>query len=290
VWSNRLFSDLSVGTFGYDFPEVPNVDFHVKPPRLDTVTGVFRGAGWEGTSANPGPFDLHRNKPQLIGTVTYFLPTGHGSHDLKVGGEWLDDRGNNNATGTSGPIRYLDSNAQTSQILLTDVGDTATFGSAWTGPSDRDRREALLFQDRWGITERLSVTLGARFDRQRVYYTSAIHKPVLADIFPSVTVPGAGLLARNTLVPRLGVSWDPVGGGRSVIKLFYGRYSFNISDTIAAADPAGANTRTYAFNDLNHNGLYDGPQELGALISSTGGATTTSSGASRRSGRRGSGR
>jgi hypothetical protein len=272
VWSNRLYSEVTAGTFGYDFPEVPNVDFHVKPPRLDTTTSVQSGAGWEGTS---GPFDLHRNKPQLMASVAYFLPTRRGSHDMKWGLEWLDDRGNNNATGTSGAIRYLDSNGQPSQILLTDVGDPATFGTAWTGPSDRDRRQALYYQDRWNAGQRITFSFGVRYDRQRVYYTSAVHKPVLSDIFPSVTVPGADLLVRNAVAPRLGVSWDPVGGGKWVTKAFYGRYYFNISDSFASADPAGANTRTYVFNDLNHNGLYDGPQELGALLSSTGGASTT---------------
>ncbi len=42
-----------------------------------------------------------------------------------------------------------------------------------------------------------------------------------------------------------------------------------------ACNPGGTNTRDYRFNDLNGNRLYDGPQELGALVASAGGTSTT---------------
>jgi hypothetical protein len=38
--------------------------------------------------------------------------------------------------------------------------------------------------------------------------------------------------------------------------------------------PAGANYKTFRFNDVNGNRLYDGPQELGAFVGSAGGTTT----------------
>jgi hypothetical protein len=98
---------------------------------------------------------------------------------------------------------------------------------------------------------------------------------VLSDVFPPTTVPGTTLLTSNKIVPRLGVSFDPGGDGRSVVKGFYGRYYFNFADRFSNVNPGGTNTRDYNFNDLNGNRLYDGPQELGALVASAGGTSTT---------------
>src|SRR6185312_6686264 len=91
VWTNRLFSELNGGNFGYDFPERPSVDCRTNPPRTDLNTDVDTGAGFT-QGGNFGPFELERAKPQVYGNMTYYLPTRtSGSHDLKVGFEYLDD-------------------------------------------------------------------------------------------------------------------------------------------------------------------------------------------------------
>ncbi len=121
----------------------------------------------------------------------------------------------------------------------------------------------------------MTVTAGVRYDRQRPYYTSSKRAPIFTYAFPTQTVPGKTLFVSNNFAPRIGVSYDPGGNGKTAIKAFYGRYYYNFADSFTAVDPGGTNTKTYKFNDLNGNGLYDGPQELGQLISSTGGTSTT---------------
>ena len=272
VWSNRFFTEASAGQWGYDFPLVPSTDYHVSPPRTDLVTGVDTGAGFtQGGTA--GPTTSNPRKPQVFASGTYFLPTHAGSHDLKAGVEWLDDAGTSGATGTSGPILYLDANGHPSQIRLTDVGDPATFGSAWLPSTDANRHASLYAQDRWAVGSQVTVTGGVRYDRQRPYYEDSTRAPVLVDIFPAVTTPGRSLFVRNNVAPRIGVSVDPTGSNRSVLKAFWARYYHNLS-TFASVNPGGTNTKTFLFNDLNGNQLYDGPQELGALVASSGGATT----------------
>ena len=134
VWSNRLFTQLNVGEFGYIFPEQPSVDYKTNPPRTDLVTGVDTGAGFTG-GGTTGPFSLGRAKPQVYGNATYYLPTTNaGSHDLKFGFEWLNDMSNFASSGTSGPILYLDSNGATDEIRLTDLGDPAKLGSLVDDP------------------------------------------------------------------------------------------------------------------------------------------------------------
>ena len=108
TWSNRLFSEVNIGEFGYVFPEQPNVPFATNPPRHDLSSGNDSGAGWFNAAGNTGPFVLSRGKPQAYAHETYFLPTDKGSHDLKFGFEFMNDRSTNTANGTSGPILYQD--------------------------------------------------------------------------------------------------------------------------------------------------------------------------------------
>jgi Carboxypeptidase regulatory-like domain/TonB dependent receptor len=270
TWSNRVFSEVNVGEFGYTFPEQPNVPYTTNPPRHDNATGFDTGAGWlNAAGANPGtgPFVLARGKPQVFGNLTYFLPTSHGTHDFKFGFEFMNDRSTNTANGTSGPILYFDVNGKPSQVRITDFGDPATFGSAWTQASDYDRHYTAYGQDRFAVTDRVTLTYGLRYDHQRPYYSSAVRQPTITDIWLPTTVPGGSLLTADNIAPRLGVGWDVSGDSRSVVKAFYGRFYFNFADNLAGADPAGPNYKDITFNDLNGNGVYDGLQELGRTAS-----------------------
>lgn len=273
IWSNRLFTQFNVGEFGYIFPMKPSVDFKVKPPRTDLVTGVDTGAGFT-TGSTTGPFSLGRAKPQVYGNAAYFLPTNNGSHDLKLGFEWLNDMSNFASIGTSGPLLYLDSSGATDEIRLTDLGDPSKLGSTWTIPGDDNRRLALFVQDRWSVNNKLTVTAGVRYDRQQPYYVEAKRDPILTDFFQKQTFPEKTLLTRNSVAPRVGVSFDPMGDGKTAIKAFYGRYYYNFADTFSDVDPGGANWKQFKFNDLNGNRLYDGPQEIGTLVTSGGGVST----------------
>ncbi|MGE5814250.1 MAG: TonB-dependent receptor domain-containing protein, partial [Acidobacteriota bacterium] len=274
VWTNRFFLDAQLGLFGYGWPMQPRVDYHTSPPRTDTGIGLDTGAGWlVGNSG--GPFNADRNKPQLYVKATYFLPDKLGSHDLKAGYEWQDDQSVFANNGASGPILYLDRNNAVDEIRLTDFGDPAGFKTDWTGNDDRNMRHAAYIQDRWAPASRLTLTLGLRFERQEPHYEESIRKPVLTDIFPGGTSPATTIMVRNTVMPRIGASWDITGKANTVIKAFYGRYYYNFADRLSDLNPGGTNRRDYKFLDQNGNRIYDGPQELGALVSSAGGSSTT---------------
>lgn len=274
VWSNRLFSEAKVGTFGLSWPMEPAVDWHVNPPRYDLSTLVETGAGWL-TSGQGGPTTTERSKPQVTVTSTYFLPDKLGSHDLKFGYEWLNDQSRGIDNGNSGPIQYRDRNGLIDEIRLTDLGEFADLGSGWTGPDNRNMRHAVFFQDRWSATNRMTVTLGVRYDRQRPHYEDSVRSPILTEIFAAQTTARTSLLTSNNVVPRLGVSYDVLGDGKSVLKAYYGRFYYNYADRLANVNPGGTNRRDYKFLDLNGNRLYDGPQELGTLVASAGGTSTT---------------
>ena len=58
TWSNRLFTEVNVGDFGYDWPMAPNVDYTTHPPRHDNGTGADVGAGWQNAGVGVGPGEI----------------------------------------------------------------------------------------------------------------------------------------------------------------------------------------------------------------------------------------
>ena len=113
---------------------------------------------------------------------------------------------------------------------------------ALTGPWDPRRIGTMPATPR--IAGRRTTTsrsrIGVRLDYQKVGYGDAIRKPIITDgIFPAQTNVAADTLVKNTNVaPRLGLTYDLTGKGRTVLKAFYGRYYNNIADSFTGANPA----------------------------------------------------
>ena len=157
------------------------------------------------------------------------------------------------------------------RIRFIDTGAAAGYSTDWTVGPTTDRHYAGYAQDRWSPNDSLTFTIGVRLDYQRVGYGDAIRKPLITDvladgsrIFPTETNVAAATLVENTnIAPRLGVTYDLTGKGRTVLKAFYGRYYNNIADSFTGANPAGYHEAEYNFLDQNRNGRYDGPSELG---------------------------
>ncbi len=281
VWSNRLFTDVKVNLFGYDFPLGVKADYKTAPPRLDTGTNFTSGAAWDA-------FDLARQKPAVTAQGTYYVPAAAGSHDIKVGFEYLLDIAKYAVDGRSGPLRYRDLNGSVNEIQFVDAGDNSALGSSWRGSNDRDQRYAGYAQDRWNPSSRVTITAGLRWDYQRPYYLDGQRDPIIKDVltassgslagqpmFAAQTTPGQSIFTRNSIAPRLGLSYDVTGQGNTVLKGFYGRYYYNYADSFGNLNPGGANYKTFKFLDQNGNKKYDGPSELGLLSSSSGGTSTT---------------
>jgi len=287
VWSNRLFTDLKVNLFGYDFPLGIKVDPLTNRPRFDSGTSFTTGAAWDA-------FDLARQKPAVTAQATYYVPDKAGSHDLKVGFEYVLDISKYAVDGRSGTTRYLDLNGGIDQITFVDVGKNSDLNTSWSGGNNRDQRYAGYAQDRWNVNSRTTITAGLRWDYQRPYYLAGVRDPIMKDILPATVFNGSAasaalvgqpmfaaqsfpqgdIFTRNSFAPRVGVSYDVSGKGNTVLKGFYGRYYYNYADAFSALNPGGANYKTFKFSDVNGNRLYDGPQEIGALISTAGGTTT----------------
>jgi len=280
VLSNRAFLSVNAGDFSLDWPMVVQVDPAVKPPLQFRSTGAVAGAGWIA-------FSTLRHKPQVKVQSTYYLPTqSKGSHDFKYGFEWLNDSYRYGHNGKSGPIRYSYPCASAAlcnpdRIRFIDTGDPGSYGTDWTVGPNLDKHIAFYAQDRWAPNNKLTFTLGVRFDSQAVGYGEAIRKPIITGvdstggrIFPaSTTVASHTFFTNGNVAPRLGVTYDLTGKGRTVIKGFYGTYYNNLADGFSAVNPGGISIAEYNFIDTGDH-LYHGPQNLGPIRLRSGADST----------------
>ncbi len=251
VMSNRSFLNVTVANFTLDWPMVPAVDPAARPPQVFRDTGAVAGAGWNS-------FTTGRRKPQVKAQFTYFLPKG-GSHDFKVGFENIYDWYRFGINGSNGPIRYSypREGAAADRIRFADTGAEQRFRDPpggrhptpifTTRSTDRIGGRRTVFRSRPGV----------RIDYQKLGYQDSTRVPEITDLLPdgtrifpqNSTVDGATLVTNTDVAPRLGVSYDVTGQGRTVLKAFYGRYYNNLADGFSSANPGGTNYAEYNFND-----------------------------------------
>jgi hypothetical protein len=116
------------------------------------------------------------------------------------------------------------------------------------------------------------MNLGVRFDHYDVFTPTqnqlAFTFPTGLTI-PNQTFPEAHYLKWDSLAPRLGISYDIQGNGKTVLKANYGIYKFNPG--VGIADQANPNqsskTVTYNWTDSNNDRTFQ-PNEAGTLSAS----------------------
>ncbi len=288
VWSDRLYSNIQVNHFGFGWPMTPAVDPATNPPRFDSGTSFWSGAGWR-------PFTFNRWKPHSTGQFNYYLPTESGSHDFKFGWDMQIDERQFGWNANSGAVRYLDNSAQ-DPPRPQNVNEIH-FQSFPNFNQDRNTHIDFYAQDVWTLTDRLTLNAGVRFGSQRIGYLGSNNVPgstcqavvgcirEIADIdanvagaLPQLFGPGAEIQGNSNVIswwniaPRVGFTYDVTGEGRTVVKGYGGRYYHNMNSGWQSTNPGGNKSVTYGFLDQNMNGLFDGVHELGDRLGGSTGA------------------
>lgn len=169
--------------------------------------------------------DIYRRRRfQFLTDFTRFVDDWlGGDHELKGGIEVeysYDSRqwdSNYNENGL-GPYIYTRNNGQ------------AYFVTQYQNFTRRDRKLVIggFLQDSWTLFDRLNINIGFRFDHQEgiipkqgeertpVEYGGEIYDPRVLKTFKP--------LVWNTIAPRIGVTYDVTGDGKTVIKAHWGRY------------------------------------------------------------------
>jgi hypothetical protein len=259
--NSRAFLDVQYSYWGNYFPLYPT------QTKSTSTEGVPVGRIDLDTSQQSGASDYYHNrttlKPQLSAALSYFLDGVAGTHNFKFGLEAYRER-----------RKFL--RFEPGNIYYRDRGNTPAEVDIYNTPNqgvDDAMATGIYVQDSWNLTRRLTINAGIRFDRYKIGWPAQSFTPEQAAYFPPVVTGATTVADLKSPSPRLGFAWDITGAGKSVWKAFIGRFYYNPSTDISSLEnPVGQAALRYQFNDLNGNKVLDGPQELGRLLTTVGGA------------------
>lgn len=261
VISDKMFFEVRGGQFGYDWPYRRNSS---APAFQDLSTNVVSGGNQDGWWTN-------RRRDQAFATLSIFKDGWAGSHNFKLGGELFDEsteykRGDGGVGNVPGDVLHVLRNGVPSEVLL--------FQSP-VDSFDGLRTVGLYVTDTWRASSKLTLTLGARFDRYRSFLPAQTG-PATSAFNPAPQVSFAAidnLLTWNLPAPRLGFTYDLLGNGKTVLKGNYAQYWWNPGTAVIAENlnnnPVDWYNR-YNWADKNANGVFDSGEQ-GLLTASRGG-------------------
>jgi outer membrane receptor protein involved in Fe transport len=174
-----------------------------------------------------------RNNNQYSGSIAYFLTTRRtGTHNLKAGGEnFTSSRvGGNSQSATNyvflsdylvtGGVTVLDAQGRLIPLFVPGVSQVQNWLPTPGATMDLTTL-SFYVQDRWAASDNLSFDLGIRFE--------TANSEATGDIVGADT---------HSIVPRLGVTFDPRGDGRTTLQATYAHYSGKYSDVQYARNTA----------------------------------------------------
>ena len=254
-WNGTLgqnaFIEFRAGQFGYNFGLVSNTnDIRYESENTNQIIGG--GRDWM----------LKRRRNQYTGSLSFFKDNfAGGSHNFKLGGEYLDEKGNTiwNQYYRDQVIHFVNGPLTGPLSATTPTGVRLhNPSSSWSALSTT----SLFVTDTWTIN-RLTLNLGARFDR----YTPWLPEQTVPQSRfnpTAVTLPEVSeVLTFTHIVPRLGAIYDFAGDGKTVFKANFGRFYFNPGVNLAdSVNPNTANQYSdYTWNDLNGDRVYQEGEE-----------------------------
>jgi len=233
--SSNAYVEARYGVFGYYFPLIANTDSNLHQV-VNAQLAQYSNADQKE--------QLDRQRRQATGSMTYFKDgLLGGSHNFKVGGELMLETGwQGYQQRYGGNIREnLGSNGLPTSVIM--AAPTATqVGSLGDGPKGNLLSVAKVntldafVTDQYTIG-RVTLNLGLRWDHYDVFTPD---QRQLAFTFPSglsiaaATFPETHYTKWNGVVPRLGLSYDLLGTGKTVLKANWGLYKFNPGVTLAS--------------------------------------------------------
>jgi hypothetical protein len=228
--------------------------FHTSSPRpgaigpsaIESTTGERIRAVAFGTNAgNPQVYrDQHQRNDTFRGAMSYVT----GTHAFKVGfteqNLFIDD--------------YFTAPADYEVTLVNGAPSAVTYLPTPYPLTTYAYKSAAYAQDQWKITK-MTVNLGLRYDHLRTRYPN--YTIAATDLLPARAFSGADVLGWSDLSPRLGLSYDVFGNGKTAAKASLSRYVLQeAGDLTRAVDPAVASggilTRTWL--DANHDFIPQG--------------------------------
>ena len=258
VITDNAFAEIRAGQYGYNWDNGVNGEgLRYEDIGNNLISG--RNRNWS----------RERRRNQTLGTISVFQDSAWGEHNLKAGGELfyetVDDIYHD---GYEEDILHVLQNNVPLDIILFQAPNLSQNG-LWTYGS--------FVNDTWRVSNKLTLALGLRFDRYRAFLPEQEHAAGRFNPAPITFAAKDNVVDFNLFAPRLGLTYDVRGNGKTVMKVNYGTYWWNPGADFLFNVNENSNAwwRRHRWTDINNDGRWN-PGEEGALVSSRGGVALES--------------
>jgi hypothetical protein len=262
--TNRLLLEAGFGIYNQEYtelyqPEVTGITdkvWDLEAIRNSRVYNVQDQSNSRHANAWPNPADHFSVLRSFMGAASYVT----GSHSFRFGMQW-----------TNGDWRLIEAWTGDVQPILYNAGVpvSVTLRLPMDARNGIKRDVGIFVQDRWTITNRITLSAGLRFDQ---FVGESRESEILPNRFNAGVKygecsdgkadPRAGCAGEvqnwKDISPRVGVAWDVFGNGRTAVKASVARYVAAQNVAVARqANPVEVLTRadTRTWRDLDGNGL-----------------------------------
>ena len=192
----------------------------------------------------------------------------YGNHDLKAGwvysqagvSRFWDSRSSCNGD-TTGPGMKTPNLCSGNYTLTFRGGVPFQFGALNNPvtPYNEDHHTSFFFKDQWTIRRRITANLGLRFDQDNGLVPPQCREAGEWPGYPAECFPKIQMAIWRALAPRLHLSYDITGDGKTVIKGGWARFN-HMRDVQPEIDQMNRNvftTTNFTWHDNNRNNAYD---------------------------------
>jgi hypothetical protein len=182
------------------------------------------------------------NAYQVEDTFSWFVPGRGGDHNVRAGVQYqyitadFDTQDTINGVfsfRTDTPYNAADPRTYPERLTIRVPGPNAFLMKA--------HYIGAFVQDKWRLNDRLTLSLGLRYDLERI--------PIQELDNPEFSSPDDYPVDGNNFAPRLGFSFDPKGDGRMVVRGGYGRFFDKTHfELISAIITAGVFSQSFVAN------------------------------------------
>jgi hypothetical protein len=264
VVSDRLLLDVQYAHVGNNFV----LDFH--DPSLSTVQPtLIVSTGLNGRSATQSVFIRPVNSVTV--NSNYFLPgVMGGDHAFKIGGYWRDSNTTSlTHTGGYATLRYP--NPSVTDCSTAAAGCQADLSR--DGASVYDLLNYSVYAQDTITHGKVTAQLGLRFDyiKDQAVASSISSNPIVPTLLPALNFPGADPnVSFKNFSPRLGVTYDFQGTGKTIMRANYARYYGQVGNGGVAStiNPVSQTIVRWPWIDANKNNVAD-PGEINTSAAAT---------------------